>query len=293
MKFNTALTAKAELVNTILSDCLAARKDNHPDIHAAMNYTLRAPGKRIRGILVLYCCELICGRINPAAKTAAAAIEMIHTYSLIHDDLPAIDNDNMRRGRPSCHKAFDEATAILAGDALLTLAFETLALDIPEPQIAVKIIAELARSAGSAGMIGGQIADIKGQNTAGTQQILDYIHTNKTAKLFQAACAIGAVAAHADQQQYDHIARYGLNLGLAFQVADDILDLSATTQQLGKTAGKDTTQGKLTYPFLLGMEESQKIAARLVENAINALDIFGPAAQPLTDLAKALLERSR
>ena len=176
------------------------------------------------------------------AEMASAAVELVHTYSLIHDDLPSMDNDDLRRGVPTCHMVFDEGTAILAGDALLTLAFEVLAREIDPPTMALKLIGQLAHNAGPSGMIGGQIADLKAEQTECDQEILEYIHTNKTAKMFKCAAAMGAICGGASKKQHENLCEYGLKIGLCFQITDDILDLSASSEELGKTAGKDATR---------------------------------------------------
>jgi geranylgeranyl diphosphate synthase type II len=232
---------------------------------------------------------------------AAAAIEMVHTYSLVHDDLPAMDNDDLRRGRPTCHKAFDEATAILTGDALLTLAFEILAERISEPAIAVKLICQLAHDAGPAGMIAGQMADLKAadgrQKTddrrRGAQALVRFIHTNKTAKMFRSAAAMGAICGGANDIQLAALCEFGLKIGVGFQIADDILDASATSEHLGKTVGKDAKAGKVTYLRLLGLEKSKQMAKKLADEAIAALKPFGKQADILRQLAVALLLRTR
>lgn len=258
-----------------------------------IRYTLEAPGKRIRSVLVLWCCELVCGRINRNAEVAAAAIEMLHTCSLVHDDLPAMDNDDFRRGLPTCHKQFDEATAILAGDALLTLAFEILAREIDKPAIAVELITQLSEAAGPSGMIAGQLADLKAEKTKAGEELLQYIHINKTAKMFRAACAIGAICGDANKKQLDCLCEYGLKIGLGFQIADDILDVCATSEQLGKTAGKDAKAKKATYPAIVGLEKSRQLAEQLADQAVAALEPFGKKADTLRKLTIALLERTR
>ncbi len=291
--FNTQLREKAQLVNDTLQRLLAEQDRIDSDLREAVAYTLEAPGKRIRSALVLFCCEVVSGRINRNAEISAAAIEMVHTYSLVHDDLPAIDDDDFRRGLPTCHKAFDEATAILTGDALLTLAFEVLAKQISEPAVAVRLIGQLAQDAGPAGMIAGQMADLKAENSKSSRELLEYIHTNKTAKLFRCAAAMGAIAGGANDSQLESLCKYGLKIGLGFQVADDILDVCASSEHLGKTAGKDTKRGKATYPAVLGLEESRQLAAKLADEAVAALEPFGKKADNLRKLALALLERTR
>jgi len=290
--FEAQLHQMCEFVNNTLQSLLASQQINH-ELKEVLGYTLQSPAKRIRPVLVLWCCELVSGRINHNAEIAAAAVEMVHTYSLIHDDLPAMDNDDFRRGRPTCHKAFDEATAILAGDALLTLAFEILAKQIDQPATAVRLISELAEAAGPAGMIAGQLADLKAEKTASSKKILEYIHTNKTAKMFRCAAAMGAICGGANDEQLKSLCEYGLKIGLGFQIADDILDVSATSRQLGKTAGKDQMAGKATYPAVLGMEKSRQLAKKLADEAVAALAPFGEKADTLRQLALTLLKRTK
>lgn len=292
MSFETQLHQKAQSVNHTIQRILQSAQINS-ELQEVLHYTLESPGKRLRSVLVLWCCELVSGRTNHNAEIASAAIEMVHTYSLIHDDLPAMDNDALRRGRPTCHKAFDEATAILAGDALLTLAFEILAKEIDKPAIAIKLIGELASAAGPSGMIAGQMADLKAENIQGSKELLEYIHTNKTAKMFRCAASMGAVCGGADKEQSKYLCEYGLKVGLGFQIADDILDVSASSEQLGKTAGKDAKAGKMTYPAVAGMEKSRQLAKQAADEAVAALEPFGPKADMLRQLAAALLERTR
>jgi len=292
MNFETQLRRKAQFVNHTIQRILESVQISG-DLKDVLKYTLSAPGKRIRSTLVLWCCELINGQINRDSEIAAAAIELVHTYSLIHDDLPAMDNDDVRRGQPTCHKQFDEATAILAGDALLTLAFEVLAKEIDEPTIAVRLIGELADAAGPNGMIAGQMADLKAENIEGSKELLEYIHLNKTAKMFRCAAAMGAVCGRANEKQYNCLCEYGLKIGLGFQIADDILDVSASSEQLGKTAGKDTRAGKTTYPSVVGLEESSQLAKHIADEAIAVLDPFGPKADTLRQLTVVLLERTK
>ncbi len=291
--FAAALAEKAAIVNETLGELLDSRTEILPHLQKAIKYTLDAPGKRVRAAIVLWACELIAGEINPAAKTAAAAIEMVHTYSLVHDDLPAMDDDDTRRGQPTCHKAFDEATAILTGDALLTLAFEVLAANVEDPAVAVRLIKTLAKVSGPEGMIAGQMADLAGENTKATLAMLKQIHMNKTAKMFAGAAAMGAVAGGANDNEIEHLLQFGLKLGLVFQIADDILDVSGTTEQLGKTAGKDAVQGKVTYPAVVGLDESRQIAIEMTDKAMLALYVFGKKANTLRALAGALLDRTR
>jgi geranylgeranyl diphosphate synthase type II len=292
MDFNTLLHEKAEFINHTLEQLLASQQINS-ELKESLKYTLGTPGKRVRSALVLWCCELTSGQINRNAEIAAAAIEMVHTYSLVHDDLPAMDDDDLRRGLPTCHKAFDEATAILTGDALLTLAFEILAKEIDEPAIAVKLIGQLAQDAGPSGMIGGQMADLRAENGRGNEELLQYIHTNKTAKMFRCAAAMGAICGGAEKKQLDLLSEYGLKIGLGFQIADDILDVSASSEQLGKTVGKDAKAAKCTYPAVVGIDKARELEKKLADEAVAVLEPFGKKADTLRQLAMALLERTK
>ncbi|MHC4641633.1 MAG: polyprenyl synthetase family protein [Planctomycetota bacterium] len=293
--FNTLLPNKAQLVNDTLQQLLAKHTEINSDLKDAIKYTLFAPGKRVRSALVLFCCELVGGKINHNAEIAAAAIEMVHTYSLVHDDLPAMDDDDFRRGQPTCHKAFDEATAILTGDALLTLAFEILANEIDDPAVAIQLVRELAEAAGPAGMIAGQMADLKAplKKTQANEQELRAIHINKTAKMFRCAAAMGVVCGGANKSHLDRLSEYGLKIGLGFQIADDILDVCASSEQLGKTAGKDAEADKCTYPAVVGIEKSKQLAKNLADEAAALLEPFGQKADTLRQLAVALLERTK
>lgn len=291
--FDISLAEKVRIVNDVLNQVLAEQRDIQTDLRESLRYTLSGPGKRIRSALVLWCGELIAGGDNANARIAAAAMEMVHTYSLVHDDLPAMDDDDLRRGRATCHKAFDEATAILTGDGLLTLAFEVLADRIDEPVLAVKLIGELARAAGPAGMIAGQVADLKAENTVGSVAMLEYIHTNKTAKMFRCAARMGALCGGAAPEPLEALGQYGLKIGLGFQIADDILDVSASSEQLGKTAGKDVQAAKCTYPAVVGIEHARELERNLAREAVALLEPFGRSAEVLRQLAVALLDRNK
>jgi geranylgeranyl diphosphate synthase type II len=293
LDFNSSLREKARIVNQTLEMLLGEQRQVPESLGKAMAYTLSSPGKRIRSAMVLWCSELVAGSFDDNARMAAAAIEMVHTYSLVHDDLPAMDDDDLRRGRPTCHKAFDEATAILAGDALLTLAFEVLAERVSEPALSVALIRELGRAAGPAGMIAGQIADLEAENTVGDIEILEYIHVHKTAKMFRCAAVMGALCSRATDEQVEALAQYGLKVGLGFQIADDILDISASSEQLGKTAGKDVKAAKCTYPAVVGIEKSRQLERELADQAVAALESFGSKAQVLRQLASAMLARNK
>ncbi len=288
-----ALTEKADAVNSKIAAILKEWTGIPKKLADALDYVLAAPGKRIRAAIVLWCCELIEGKENDDALNAAAAIEMVHTYSLVHDDLPAMDDDDFRRGRPSCHKAFDEATAVLAGDALLTMAFEIIAAKISDAKKAVEMMRVLAEAAGPAGMIAGQVNDLAAQNNSNSSEELHDIHINKTAKMFRASALLGAIAADADEKQRETLALFGLTLGLGFQVADDIIDVSSTSSQLGKTAGKDAKQGKLTYPAVFGLEKSKENARQIAQKAVDILKPFGDKAAVLKELALALVDRTK
>lgn len=274
----------------------------------AMQYSLLAGGKRLRPVLVLLACEA-CGGSWKQAIPAACAIEMIHTYSLIHDDLPAMDNDDLRRGRPTNHRQFGEATAILAGDGLLTHAFEVLATRIEDPAQAVHCCRELAAAAGVVGMVGGQQADIEAESREHTPEAavsvdkiisspgeelaaLQAIHRRKTGKIITCAVRMGAILAAATAEQLDALTRYGDAVGLAFQVMDDILDCTATEEQMGKGVGKDANRDKLTYPAVLGLVESRRVAESLVRDALHSLDPFGEEAADLRVLARYIIERA-
>lgn len=289
--FSAEMESAAQLVNKLLADALNTRVDLNPRIKQAMEYTLLGGGKRLRGAIVLWCCRLITGDANDAARAGAVAVEMVHAYSLIHDDLPAMDDDDLRRGKPTCHKAFDEATAILAGDGLLTMAFEILA-EISEPHIAVRMMHTLAAAAGPAGMIAGQMDDMLSEKMTGSPHMLQQIHLNKTAKMFSAAAAMGAVSGGADDTQTSLLIEYGLKLGLGFQISDDILDVSSSTETLGKTVGKDQAVGKMTYPSVLGMEKSLQVASDMTDQAIKSLQSFNGRAAILRQLALELKKRT-
>lgn len=290
--FEAYLRIKAQSVNYALKRIIDFQ-DTSKELKEAIKYTLSAPGKRIRSVLLLWCYELFNDKPDHNAEMASAAIEFVHTYSLVHDDLPAMDNDDFRRGVPTCHKEFGEATAILAGDALLTLAFEVLAREIEPAETAVKLIGQLSHDAGPSGMICGQMADLKAEKKVCDRKTLEYIHTNKTAKMFRCAAGMGAICGGATKKQYESLCEFGLKIGLCFQIADDILDVSASSEQLGKTAGKDAKAHKCTYPAVLGIEKAQEIQKKLTEEAIEAMEPFGKKADTLRQLANALLERKK
>jgi geranylgeranyl diphosphate synthase type II len=284
------LAAKRATVDAALDRVLPPADAMPQRVHRAMRYSLFAGGKRLRPALSLLACEL-CGGDERIALPPACALEMIHTYSLIHDDLPAIDNDDLRRGQPTCHKQFDEATAILAGDALLTHAFLVVVEHTPDAALAKSFVFELARAAGTDGIIGGQMVDIESSGTPGDAQKLLYIHTHKTVPPFVAALRCGALAARAPQNDLAALTLYAHSIGLAFQIADDILDVEGTAEELGKTPGKDAAASKLTYPALFGMAKARAEAQRLAQGAQQALDPFGSRADWLRQLADYIVQR--
>ncbi|MEI6033846.1 MAG: polyprenyl synthetase family protein [Verrucomicrobiae bacterium] len=261
-------------------------------IHRAMRYSLFAGGKRMRPILCLAAARACGIRRASDALPAACAVECVHTYSLIHDDLPCMDDDDMRRGRPTSHKVFGEGIAVLAGDALLAVAFEILARMKPTPRHSVaNFVSELARAAGSRFLVGGQVADLEGEKKKTTSAELRFIHRGKTAAMVIASLKLGAMAADATPRVLGILEDFGDHLGLAFQVIDDILDVTQTSDQLGKSAGKDAAAGKMTYPALIGLEASRKEAARLTGKALSSLSPLGERAAPLRELAEKLLAR--
>jgi len=262
-----------------------------PSIHQAMRHSVFAGGKRLRPILCLEAGQLVCGN-KASLLRLGCAVEFIHTYSLIHDDLPALDNDDLRRGKPTCHVAFGEATAILAGDALLTLAFETLSVPHAiDKARRLRVIQELAFAIGTRGMIGGQTVDLEASGGEADGPKLEYIHSKKTGALIRAAVRVGGIDAGASDADLDRITVYGERVGLAFQIADDLLDVSGSSASLGKTPGKDGRQKKLTYPAVHGVELSRRIAAQLVGEAQAALEIYGERAHRLNEIARYLVAR--
>lgn len=291
---NDYLSRRASEVNEWL-ECLVPSEEVEPrQLHRAMRYSLLAGGKRLRPALVLASGEAF-GAAADDLMPAACAIEMIHTYSLIHDDLPAMDNDDLRRGRPTCHKAFGEAVAILAGDALLTQAFRVLSADGPrrDPAKQVRVIREIATAAGSVeGMIGGQMADIENEGKPVDAETLEHIHRSKTGALFTAAAVIGGIIAGATEDQLAKLRAYGERIGLAFQIADDILDVTSTSERLGKTPGKDLVASKATYPSVHGIEASERRACELVDEAVAIISSIGPSTAVLGEIARFIVARS-
>lgn len=266
-------------------------KDCPTQLREAIRYSLLSPGKRLRPLLVMMACEA-CGVEASKALPAACAVEMIHTYSLIHDDLPSMDDDQLRRGQPTCHVKFDEATAILAGDALIPLAFQVVCSEYP-PSTAAPCSFELAQACGATRLVGGQVDDLSHeQEQTGDLEKLEHIHRRKTGALLTVSLRLGAVVASATPEQIENLESYGKNLGLAFQIVDDLLDCRGDWTKMGKMTNKDDGRGKLTYPNLLGVEESENRASELIETAVASLNSFGTSADPLRELAKYVLERT-
>jgi geranylgeranyl diphosphate synthase type II len=292
MSFREYLARQQRLIDRELERLVPAENVPPETIHRAMRYSLLAGGKRVRPVLCLEAARAICDSPR-GIETAACSLEFVHTYSLIHDDLPALDNDDYRRGKLTCHKVFGEAMAILAGDALLTLAFETLsAMDSVADDRKTRIMLELATAAGTVGgMIGGQVADLEGEGKPPDAQLLDSIHRAKTGALLRASVRMGAIYAGADEQQLDAVSRYGEHVGLAFQIVDDILDVEQPSESLGKTAGKDAQQHKITFPAVYGLEESRRMAETERLSAHQALVIFGERAERLRELADLIVQR--
>jgi geranylgeranyl diphosphate synthase, type II len=282
------------LTDAALDRLIPPETQRPQSIHQAMRHSVFAGGKRLRPVLCMEAGRMIAGSLPRGIEELGAALEMLHTYSLIHDDLPALDNDDLRRGRPTCHKVFGDAIAILAGDALQTQAYEILArLECP-PEARVRIIETVARGTGTVdGMIGGQVADLEAEHTPPTAEMLEYIHRAKTAALITASIASGGIYAGARDNEVTKLRAFGRAIGLAFQIVDDVLDVTQTSEQLGKTAGKDTAAQKATYPALFGIEESERKADALVASALAELDDFGQRAQTLKDLARYLVERKK
>ncbi|MCX6897586.1 MAG: polyprenyl synthetase family protein [Verrucomicrobia bacterium] len=292
MELKSYLNDRLRLVDAALNRALPSEKTRPATIHKAMRYSLQAGGKRLRPILVLAACEAVGGKIKDALPSACA-VEMVHTYSLIHDDLPAMDNDDFRRGKPTSHKVFGEGIAILAGDGLLTQAFEVIAQTRPQPRYPIaKFVLELARAGGSLELIAGQVEDLEGENRAVSFDDLRYIHERKTAALIRCCVRLGAMAGNATPAQLKAVTTYGHGLGVAFQIIDDILDCTATTEQLGKTAGKDAKANKATYPSLLGLEKSRAEAACWTASTLKAVAHFGKTGEALRALADYLLKRT-
>jgi len=282
----------AELTDQALEALVPPATTIPVSIHSAMRHSLFAGGKRLRPVLAIQAAAAIAGSVPAGIEKLGAALEMLHTYSLIHDDLPALDNDDLRRGHPTCHKVFGEAIAILAGDALQTQAYEVLArLNCP-PAATVEIIRLIAQATGTVdGMIGGQVQDLEAEHQKPTAALVDAIHRAKTGALIRVSVVAGGIFAGATPDQVKQLDIFGRKAGLAFQIVDDILDVTQDSAQLGKTAGKDLTSDKATWPAVFGLEQSQQDAGRLVTEAFAAIDPLGPRAEGLKAVARYLVER--
>jgi geranylgeranyl diphosphate synthase type II len=294
-KFNLVayLKERQKLCDTALDQAIPVV---YPEkIYEAMRYSLLAGGKRVRPILCLATCEMMGGTIEIAMPTACA-LEMMHTMSLIHDDLPAMDNDDYRRGKLTNHKVFGEDIAILAGDGLLALAFEFVAINTPlsvSREQVLQVVARLGRALGAAGLVGGQVVDLESEGKSDISlETLNFIHNHKTAALLEACVVCGGILAGASSEDIQRLTRYSQNIGLAFQIIDDILDITATQEQLGKTAGKDQKAKKVTYPSLWGIEQSHIKAQQLVEAACRELELYGERALPLQAIAHYITSRN-
>jgi geranylgeranyl diphosphate synthase, type II len=282
----------AEVTDLALESLIPSADTVPASIHSAMRHSVFAGGKRLRPVLVIQAAMAISGTIPEGIGKLGAAIEMLHTYSLIHDDLPALDNDDLRRGKPTCHVVFGEAIAILAGDALQTQAYEVLATLACPPAAAVEIIRLIAQATGTVdGMIGGQVLDLEGEHQKPTAALVDAIHRAKTGALIRVSVVAGGIFAGATKEEAALLDTFGRKAGLAFQIVDDVLDVTQDSEQLGKTAGKDLTSDKATWPAVFGIEQSIKDADRLIEEAFAALDSLGPKADGLKAVARFLVER--
>lgn len=293
-KLKSYLKQQQREVDQALSKWLPKKHDLIETLYLAMHHSMFSGGKRLRPILLLAAAQC-CRSSSKAIVPAAIALECIHTYSLIHDDLPAMDDDDWRRGQPTCHKVYGEATAILAGDALLTYAFELMTQakaygSNPQHRL-IEAINLLAHASGMSGMVGGQLADMKAEGRPVDLPTVEYIHTHKTGYLIMAACRMGALLAGGDRAQVKALTVYGESLGLAFQIVDDILNVTGEAEKMGKQTGTDVRRGKATYPALMGVEQARMQAEELVERGCRALASFGQPAQPLLALAKYILER--
>jgi geranylgeranyl diphosphate synthase type II len=292
MNLKTYLRTRQGEIDRALNRYLPKANTKPATLHKAMRYSLFAGGKRLRPILCLAAAEACRGNIGNALPLACA-LECIHTYSLVHDDLPSMDNDDFRRGRPTCHKVFGEGIAVLAGDALLTIAFEIVSKAKPAPRYDMStLLSETAVAAGSQKLIAGQVADLEAEGKNVKRDQLQFIHENKTAAILKSSVRLGAMSANAEAKKLSAITRFGQRLGLAFQIIDDILDVTQTSEILGKSAGKDVTAKKATYPAVIGLDKSRAEARRLTRQAHDTLSVFtGRDAEPLHALANYLLER--
>lgn len=286
------MSREVKTIDRVLSEWVPDGTVDPSSIHQAMRYSLFAGGKRIRPVLAIAAAGAF-ENLPSGVEHAAATLELVHTYSLIHDDLPALDNDDLRRGRPTCHRVFGEAMAILAGDALLTLAFEVLSrLPALTAERKIRLVEELSRAAGTVGgMIGGQVKDLEGEHQKPTEALLDSIHRAKTGALLRASVRMGGVYAGATERELAALSSYGEHVGLAFQIIDDVLDIEESTEALGKTAGKDEAQQKITFPAVYGLDRSRQMAEQQRLAAHSSLAIFGVGAERLRQIADFIVQR--
>jgi geranylgeranyl diphosphate synthase type II len=296
MDLKAYLNERRAIVEEALQGILPVPEGPAADIVGAMGYSLFAGGKRLRPILCIAGAEAAGGEAKDVLPVACA-IELIHTYSLIHDDLPVMDDDDMRRGKPTSHKVFGEAVALLAGDGLLTKAFHVMTspdlVNRVKPESLLAVIGLIAQAAGYEGMVGGQVVDIQSEGKEVDPSIVEFIHTRKTAALISASVVSGAILVGAPEEHLEALASYGKNIGLAFQVSDDILDIEGDSRELGKNVGSDTRQEKITYPAILGLKRSKQIQKELLEQAIESLSPFDQRAEPLRHIAKYIIARRR
>ncbi|HQQ62436.1 MAG TPA: (2E,6E)-farnesyl diphosphate synthase [Pseudomonadales bacterium] len=291
--FPAFLQACQQRVQQTLESVLPKTDEPASRLKHAMRYSALNGGKRVRATLVYAAAEAVSGKSPPETDSAACAVELVHAYSLVHDDLPAMDNDDLRRGQPTCHIAFDEATAILAGDALQTLAFEHLATSDLSAEIRCQLVLMLAQASGATGMVAGQDMDLAAENSRISLAELESLHRHKTGALITASVQMGAIVASASEEQIQALTRYAEAIGLAFQVQDDILDIEGSTEELGKTQGADIALNKSTYPSLLGIEQARQRSLDLRDDAIKSLSIFGPPADHLRALAHYIINRKK
>jgi geranylgeranyl diphosphate synthase type II len=282
------------MIDQALEKLLPPPSQRPESIHQAMRHSVFAGGKRLRPVLCIEAARMIAGQVPEGVEDLGSALEMLHTYSLIHDDLPALDNDDLRRGQPTCHVVFGEAIAILAGDGLQTQAYEVLARLKCPAEARIRIIEEIARGTGTVdGMIGGQVKDLEAERHKPDAATLEYIHRSKTGALITASLVSGGIYAGGSHAEIQRLRDFGRSIGLAFQIMDDVLDVTQSSQQLGKTAGKDTASEKATYPALFGVPESLRRADALVNVACGALDSFGSRAETLKELARYFVQRNK
>jgi geranylgeranyl diphosphate synthase type II len=296
MDLKAYLDEKRKVVEEALERYAPQPESLAAELGRAMSHSLFAGGKRLRPILCMAGAGAV-GGDEHGVLPVACALEMIHTYSLIHDDLPAMDNDDLRRGKPTCHKVYGEAVAILAGDGLLTEAFRLMTrVDLSgglEPRLLLEVIALIARAAGHEGMVGGQVVDIQSEGKVVGPSLVEFIHTHKTGALIAASVSSGAILGGGDREQIRAITSYGMGIGLAFQIADDILDIEGDTKAMGKSVGGDARKKKITYPSVLGLKEAKAIQNEMVEKALEALKAFNQKADPLRHLAMYIIERKK